>query len=104
MAPNGKLSQAFSLYNGASKGLFFILAINDIRSDIRLPVKYVLYVDDRVIINTGFTFPTENFEMIKFHKKGGTKNTPINYNGISLFVIMHHKILGPTFNSRLTWK
>ncbi|XP_072398259.1 uncharacterized protein [Diabrotica undecimpunctata] len=95
---------------------------------IHLPVKHALYADDLVLFcrgkNTettcrlmqtaidniercsrhiGLSFSSQKTKIMRFSRKTTKDNPILTYNGVLLDVIDHHKVLGLTFDSRLTW-
>ncbi|XP_072402517.1 uncharacterized protein [Diabrotica undecimpunctata] len=130
---NGKRSSTRIQHNGVPQGsvistTLFSLAFNDVGKSIHLPVKHALYADDLVLFCRGnntettcrlmqtaidniekwsrhirLSFSSQKTKIMRFSKKTTKDNPILTYNGVLLDVIDHHKVLGLTFDSRLTW-
>jgi hypothetical protein len=131
---NGVLSSPFILQNSSPQGsplssTLFLLAINDLPSIIKPPNKLTLYADDSNIfcrgnylptliqqiqnfINnlllwskiSGFTFSPVKSQFMIFSKKNIPYNPSLKMENTNIPRVFNIKILGLTFDSKLTWQ
>ena len=132
---NGHLSEKVPTKNGVPQGsvisvTLFLTAINDIMSNIKLPVKGCLFADDLTIFCAGKSINTaqkllqntlDNIhkwtkttalklsktksKCIVFSKSKHINHSPILYiDGYKIEVVKTLRILGLLFDSKLTWK
>lgn len=132
---NGTFSEQFTLDNGVPQGsvlssTLFIVAINDIFSNIKMPVQSTLYADDVVIYCrgkkqdtlcqilqtaihqleewsklSGFGFSPDKTKVLRFTRRHNSPSpTNIKMNNKNLQVVSQHKYLGVIFDEKLTWK
>ncbi|KAL4148403.1 hypothetical protein QTP88_002656 [Uroleucon formosanum] len=131
---NGALSSPFILHNGSPQGsplssTLFLLAINDLPSIIKPPNKITMYADDSNIFcrgnnlptliqqiqncincllqwskTSGFTFSPIKSQFIIFSKKNIPYNPSLKMENTNIPRVFNIKILGLTFDSKLTWR
>lgn len=116
---------------GSHKGLYsvFLLAINDICKNFPSPVKCILFADDCSIYcsgsqtktfslflqqaldslskwssETGFSFFLSKTQCIIFNQKRNDPLPSINFMNTQFFFTNSIRILGLTFDSKLTWR
>lgn len=129
-----KISSTHSIDNGLPQGsvlsvTLFLVAINDIYKNLPSPVKYILFADDCNIYcsgtqikttthflqlaldslskwshKTGFSFSPAKTQCIIFNKKKNDPQPAINFLNTQLSFTNSIRILGLTFDSKLTWR
>jgi len=129
-----KISSTHSIKNGLPQGsvlsvTLFLVAINDICKRLPNPVKCILFADDCSIYcsgsqiktsslflqqaldslakwssETGFSFSPSKTQCIIFNKKRNDPLPSINFMNTQLYFTNNIRILGLTFDSKLTWR
>lgn len=130
---SNQLSENFTQENGVPQGSvlsvsLFLMAINKIDKQCKFKVKANIFADDakfscrsksiktvqnhlqetinyleKCSAKTGFSFSTEKSNCIIFSRKPNVGDLNIKLSNVNIINKKHIKILGITFDSRLTW-